>query len=51
MTDRQQLYPNRLIFHCDNETKDEVDEFARKERITRAEAMRQLLRKGLQAVH
>lgn len=49
MADRQQLYPNRLIFHCDETTKKEVDEFARKERITRAEAMRRLLRKGLKA--
>lgn len=47
MTDRQQLYPHRMIFHCDTATKKEVDEFARKERITRAEAMRRLLRMGL----
>ena len=43
----RQLYPIRVIFHCDTETKDDVEEFARKERIVRAEAIRRLLRAGL----
>lgn len=47
MNTARQLYPIRLMFHCDPEIRDGVNEFASKERITRAEALRRLLRKAL----
>lgn len=41
------LYPKRVIFHCDDETLAEVLAYAKRERVTRAEAMRRLLRQAL----
>lgn len=47
MNGRQSLYPKRVIMHLDEQTLGEVDAYASAKRITRAEAMRQLLRSGL----
>lgn len=49
MSVRQQLYPRRIIFHCDDETLEEISKYAQQERVTRADAIRRLLRKGLEA--